>query len=757
MVDQNNVKSLLFLPSKMHINRDVLDTDELKVLNRVHKFYGKDDVEYLLSIDAPPFARARHRDAWNRLVLKIRNEIEALTSFIPTANLSDHAKQDHSLLEEEILIVPKSESHTNNPFFSQEETVDLPHEMQETSSKTFQFDLSKIFLNRSNILSAEEKLLEKIDKVFKRTDIEFLLSLEFEDKLRSQGGFGKLYLETFDALKTKINMELNTDSSLINDKVPDSNSLFVYSEAEPYSLGTLGQILLDDIERYLHSLDPKAQDIALSRWGFTQQAETLESVGKRLGLTRERVRQLEKGVSSRLRYVLRIHPQCILKSIKINQQSDIRSEMPNLSQCFESHESFYNMLEICSDLEQGSLLNIAQPEVKSNILMSYFSENPSPIDIKVLLEELVSEFGYVNTLAAEGVLRVLQQENRLIVKDQKIFPINLLKKEAVAHVLSDHPQGLPWQDIARLVNRSGCCSSQINENRTIQSYFSGSDYVYLSGRGVYRHIKYLNFSELNVPELMEEIVLYFKKMQVDSIHLNDFYRHASPIIKEIDYFDFRHLVRTFSSEHGLFFNGKSGVDGLGLNSDFTRISQQKLILEIMKRSNISMTKQEIAERLKSQSLNHASYYLDKMMKAGDVVRVDAMTYTTPENAFNKIDIETVLKLIEKIISSTDKIVEADVLRVQINAELNLSYTKYFYSALASLHLEKYGWYKTHNLFSRKEFLHSNLFQLFCSVCDPQLSSAENIKKVRNFVWVTDSVAAAALNNWKIKLENGGSI
>jgi hypothetical protein len=56
---------------------------------------------------------------------------------------------------------------------------------------------------------------------------------------------------------------------------------------------------------------------------------------------------------------------------------------------------------------------------------------------------------------------------------------------------------LPWQDIIKLINRSGCCNTYINENRIHSSALSGSEYIYLCARGTYKHLKYLD-TKINV-------------------------------------------------------------------------------------------------------------------------------------------------------------------------------------------------------------------------------------------------------------------
>ena len=56
-----------------------------------------------------------------------------------------------------------------------------------------------------------------------------------------------------------------------------------------------------DIERALNDLPGKEEEVLRLRFGFDEPPMTLEEVGRRVGLTRERVRQIEKSGKTKLR------------------------------------------------------------------------------------------------------------------------------------------------------------------------------------------------------------------------------------------------------------------------------------------------------------------------------------------------------------------------------------------------------------------------------------------------------------------------
>ncbi len=68
--------------------------------------------------------------------------------------------------------------------------------------------------------------------------------------------------------------------------------------------------LLEEVERLLHRLDRRERDILKYRFGLQgAPVETLEDVGKRFNITRERVRQIQNAALLRLRQMLDESPE----------------------------------------------------------------------------------------------------------------------------------------------------------------------------------------------------------------------------------------------------------------------------------------------------------------------------------------------------------------------------------------------------------------------------------------------------------------
>jgi hypothetical protein len=196
--------------------------------------------------------------------------------------------------------------------------------------------LSELHLNYQYLKKHDVKLIEKLEKLYGSLGIEDILDCD----VGLAFGFGAKHSTALkqlqDALREEIIFIIES-----NNKLPiDQARLLISSKVEFYDMPKIDEILIEDIESYLWSLGEKQQDIALSRWEFNHDNETLEEVGKRHSLTRERVRQLEKQTNTYLPLYLRILPKVLWANIRENMGADLTTALPYLAQCFETEKLF---------------------------------------------------------------------------------------------------------------------------------------------------------------------------------------------------------------------------------------------------------------------------------------------------------------------------------------------------------------------------------------------------------------------------------
>ena len=552
---------------------------------------------------------------------------------------------------------------------------------------------------------------------------------------------GKLYVRSLIELQKQLPVLLGEKEK----KLASFNSI---------ELSEIDNILIEDIENYLWALDEMKMNIALSRWGFNQQHETLEEVASQYNnpngrpLTRERIRQIEKAINENLPLRLTIPPKILWANIRSKMTEDLTALLPNLAKCFATDKLFYGFIELCCQVEEGSISKIIFTKIPIKIIDTLFCTTPSPVTQEFIINELMSNYGYDRASAIHGIIQLEKSQNIKVI-EQGIYPMKLARAEAIAHVLASHPEGLPWKDIAKIVNVKGWASTQIDETRATHG-FNDSECIYLCGKGAYRNLMFLDIEQFDIPAIVQHLIDYLKLKQIAASHLHDYYYQTKGQRCEIEYYTLRHLVREYGKDCGLYFDGKSGTDSISLDPDSKRITQVDVIIKVLNESKVAMTMQEIAERLKSKSAGHAALYISNLMEEGKVVRVDKMAYTTPEKAFSNIDTLAVMQVIQEILNVKDVIVEADVFREYVNLELNLSYSKYIYAALVNTQLKELGWHRHNMLFSKNPIPYRNLVDMCGQLCNPKSTNTENAKILQHAVWLTDAVVASAIQQWRVK-------
>lgn len=535
---------------------------------------------------------------------------------------------------------------------------------------------------------------------------------------------GKQYVQTLDELQRQLPSLLDAHAKML-------------SSLGSIEFNEIDNVLIQDVESYLWALDEMKIDIALSRWGFNHQHETLEEVASRHNnsdgkpLTRERIRQIEKFINDNLPLQLTIPSKILWANIRAKMTEDLTVLLPNLAKCFATDKLFYAFIELCCQVEAGSISKIIFTKIRTEIINSLFCSTPSPVAQEIFINELMSNYGYDKASAIHGI-KQLEKSLNIKVTEQGIYPIKLARAEAVAHVLASHPEGLPWKDIAKIVNAKGCSSTKMDEMRSTHG-FNDFEYIYLCGKGSYRNLIFLDLKQFDIPAVMQHLIDYLKQKQMSVSHLHDYYVQTKGLRSEIEYFTLRHLVREYGEGYGIYFEGKSNVDSVSLAPDSGHITQADVIIKVLNESKVAMTKQEIAERLKSKSIRHASFYLNNLRDEGRVVRIDKMVYTTPEKAFRNIDTASVMQVIREILNIKDVIVEADVFREYVNMELNLSYSKYIYAALVNTQLKELGWHRHNMLFSKTPIPYKNLLDMCKQLCNPKLSNSDNTKILQQAV------------------------
>lgn len=618
---------------------------------------------------------------------------------------------------------------------------------RENSLDLSSIDTTNLRLSLSGLEDNIFKSLEKYARKHGNEDMEFRIEdiLSFRrEELGSQSGFGKTIVDPLIELRRRVEEDLQKIAQGEIDYQNFESRIIVPRNLKELPFNRLEQVLLEDIDNFLNDLHDDLADIMQKRWGYVDDKETLEELGKKLNLTRERVRQKEAKYNRIFLKTLRLHPSLIFSLIKPALDLHFTKKLPNLFSCFSSEKSFYEFLDIICD--QTDLYSYVYPEIDKAILNEYFAEYGAPA-LREEISDYLSALNLTNILCVKNVIDYLIAQEILRIQDELIWPKNLSRSEAAACVLVKHPKGLPWLDIAKLVNSKSLSKTPIYEDRLDNEAFKYPEFIFLAGKGVYKHTSFIDSERIDLNDIFTEITKFSNITSRNVFHLNECYL-SSEKLQRIGYYEVRQFVKRFGEDFGFFFDGRSQSDSIGLEKGFRNITQRDVIVEAMRNCDKPLTKPEVANLIKSKSLAHASFYLDKMIEDGEVVQVDRMLYTTPDQAYRNIDIEEYLESITRILLNHGKPVEPSIFELELNILFDKSYSKFFYSSIARLNAKSQGWFRKQSLYSVTPIPFDSLRDAVQTHCNLDRTLLENIQTLREFIAIGEKAATVAITNWK---------
>lgn len=597
-------------------------------------------------------------------------------------------------------------------------------------------------LNLTQLDAADLKVVAKLERVIGRADIRTILSFDSlkEEAASKLGGRTRSQLMQ---VRARLAAELLLIAAGTLDYYAAPSSLITATTQPFVSAAALGRFLIERVDIFLATLDEKSQLIFQHRWGFVDERLTLSEIGKRYDLSRERIRQLESKINERLNNYLALNSAEIWNAATSMSYEVLRLEMADLSECFAEPAHFHEFLAFISHGRIAFTGSLAHPPL--TVLDSYFALHGTAFERSVILQYLQQELGG-DEKDASNALQFLYEQSQVALESGLVRPLNLGKREAAAAVLAEHPNGLPWLDIARHANRRGISRSPFSE-QTSGHALQDSPLMYVAGKGVYRHTRFVDFSTVDEADIFHSLRSYFANAEREVAHLSEA-QAGLPELRKHDYYILRYVVKMRGEGHGIYFNGKSQTDSISLNPEFDLFSQKSVILQFMRQRQAPLTTNEVAQLLKSRSLRHAKLYLKELMDANQVVQIDRMLYTTSENAYKNIDLDAMQHTIKSVLRRHDKPVDPSVIQHELNALQGEAYSKYFYSSLARYFAQLGHWQRRHSLFALQPISFRSLTDAIDTLCKAEDSVDKNFASLRLHIAISEEAARVSIYNWK---------
>lgn len=277
-------------------------------------------------------------------------------------------------------------------------------------------------------------------------------------------------------------------------------------QTTPVDLSTGLTSAVDDILGIIEQ--DREREIITRRFGLYDRKETLEQIGELLGITRERVRQLEKAILIRLKIAAgenklpAVHDieRTLIRHLsekgRVARVSDIANDIIDgkASSQHRSHVAF--IAELSSNISVvnenddyhhsiGIKDHADEKKIKSHVeeIVKTIKQHGEPINIETLHSKLNHEHpDHVRALASTSKKLASLKDHWGLVKWPTVNPKNIRDKIYV--ILADNGKPMHFSDIAKAIKKSEFKRKDVTTQAIHNELIKDKRFV-LIGRGIY--------------------------------------------------------------------------------------------------------------------------------------------------------------------------------------------------------------------------------------------------------------------------------
>ncbi len=586
---------------------------------------------------------------------------------------------------------------------------------------------------------SEKKALRRIENSLgKSIKIKDLKSLEISNQLKSLRSVGRKSMDLIHKYMNNdnLNILINSRKDLI--KASDFNE----NEIEKY--------IIQNIEFFHNELNNREKFIFDKYYGYKTEVLTLEKTAEELfkiektkKVTRERIRQLINIIKKKLT----IKPFFDLKNLeeflKKNQSQSFHKIFPNLDKIFTDTVQFRQkdisgdrLTQFLSDLTGKEYGYYKTPEIliKNEFdveqLNEIFGELPYGINEDIFASEIKTIFGF-DDLVTKNAIQFMDENKLITHKNNKIYPLKLNAKDEVSHICLKFPKGIFWKDIYEILNNSPS-KNNFNLNRILADHkILENDDLWLCAKGTHRHFTYLRYKE-NKDEIIQAVLNVLSKKKQKTLKLIEVFNsiNSNKLLKNnLDYFELRAFIKYFGEQKGIFWQGRSNVDTISLNKNFSYIKNKDNILKIINRSSEAIHEKKIIKLIdKGTNISSLiSLHGEQLIKEKKVMRVGPKLWFNYDKALNLCNIDLFREESLKLFKTYETI-SLHYITNYLNKKLNLALSYYYYDSLFSSMSRELNlfFYNTYISKKDKKFTSEKIYRDYF---ENNLNLSENIKKI----------------------------
>jgi len=272
----------------------------------------------------------------------------------------------------------------------------------------------------------------------------------------------------------------------------------------------------------------REREIITRRFGLFDRRETLEQIGELLGITRERVRQLEKAILIRLKIAAEdnkipaIHDveRTLIRHLsengRVGRVKDVADELVGgpSDERHRAHIAFVselspNLIVVNENDHYHHAVGIKEhgdeKKIKSHVdtIVKTIKENGEPIQIEALHDKLNFEHpSHVRALASTSKQLANLKDHWGLTKWPTVNPKNIRDKIYV--ILAEHGKPMHFSDIAKSIKDSDFKRRNVTTQAIHNELIKDKRFV-LIGRGIYA-LDSWGFSKGTVSDIITDVL-----------------------------------------------------------------------------------------------------------------------------------------------------------------------------------------------------------------------------------------------------------
>ena len=550
----------------------------------------------------------------------------------------------------------------------------------------------------------------------------------------------------------KFNKPISIKKSILRDYEQFKKEYFntdkIYIEKD-LDKSKIESLIIDDIEHIISILNDRMIIIFKGRYGYKESYKTLQELGNKHQITRERIRQLENYLNQSLSKLGKINKETLVNYFNQYEFISFHKLFPTLDMHFSNTargteeitgDKLTTFMENYCGVEKGYFKTPERELWNFDItkLEEIFKIVPSGIEKEKFLELIEENYGY-NKFVSLAALEFMEAKKLIKIENQKIYIIKLNRIAEVCNILLNYPDGLHWKKICEIGNQS-YSKNKWNPVRHVADYSMNMIHnkdIYLSERGTIKLFKFCPEIE-NSDEIVDFFINYLKLKNKNEIAMETVYKEIVKINKfeNLNFYDARAIIKKFGGEKGIYHSGPSGTNTISFDKNVKRISLKDKIIEIINNNGAEIHVNEIKKQLQKTNEDlpletHLNALVDEML----IFRISPGTYLNFNEGINLSNKTEIHKFLDDLLESYE-FVTSSFVREKINDNLGYGQSNFYYDSLSRLLAKENKWYYGSNYLSKKLEKQMNIDQYVKINYDESLSTNENFDNLSRKIGIS---------------------